>query len=213
MKTDQLIDLLATGVTPVVPRAASRMVQRASLIGLAGALLILMLFYGPRKDLASAMHWPMFWLKLGAPVVVALAGAILVARLGRPGVSARHWVWLAVAPVLVLWGLALVQWSAAVPAERPALLWGQTWRTCLWSVGLIGTPVFAAALWALRDLAPTRARQAGAAAGLLAGGVGAGVYALHCPELTAPFIAVWYVLGMALPVAAGWWLGPRVLRW
>ena len=107
----------------------------------------------------------------------------------------------------------MVQWSAAVPAERPALLWGQTWRTCLWSVGLIGTPVFAAALWALRDLAPTRARQAGAAAGLLAGGVGAGVYALHCPELTAPFIAVWYVLGMALPVAAGWWLGPRVLRW
>jgi len=24
---------------------------------------------------------------------------------------------------------------------------------------------------------------------------------------------VWYMLGMALPVALGAWLGPRVLRW
>ena len=68
-------------------------------------------------------------------------------------------------------------------------------------------------LRALRELAPTRLRLAGAAAGALAGGAGAAVYALHCPEFGAPFLAVWYVLGMALPVAAGAWLGPRVLRW
>jgi hypothetical protein len=33
------------------------------------------------------------------------------------------------------------------------------------------------------------------------------------PELQAPFLAVWYVLGMAVPVAVGALLGPRVLRW
>jgi hypothetical protein len=47
----------------------------------------------------------------------------------------------------------------------------------------------------------------------MAGGAGAAVYALHCPELQAPFLAVWYVLGMAIPVAAGALLGPRLLRW
>jgi hypothetical protein len=36
---------------------------------------------------------------------------------------------------------------------------------------------------------------------------------LHCPELGAPFIAVWYVIGMFIPALAGALLGPRVLRW
>ena len=35
----------------------------------------------------------------------------------------------------------------------------------------------------------------------------------HCVELTAPFLAVWYVSGIALPVLAGAVLGPRLLRW
>jgi hypothetical protein len=64
----------------------------------------------------------------------------------------------------------------------------------------------------MRSAAPTRPAVAGAAAGLLAGGLGATVYTLHCPELAAPFIGVWYVLGMAIPAAigavAGWFL-PR----
>jgi hypothetical protein len=74
-------------------------------------------------------------------------------------------------------------------------------------------PIFAAALLVLKSMAPTRPALAGAAAGGLAGGVGAAVYALHCVELTAPFLAVWYVSGIALPVLAGAVLGPRLLRW
>ena len=73
-------------------------------------------------------------------------------------------------------------------------------------------PMFAALLWALKGLAPTRPALAGAAAGALAGGAGAMVYALHCPELAAPYIAVWYVAGIALPVVAGALIAPRLLR-
>ena len=62
-------------------------------------------------------------------------------------------------------------------------------------------------------LAPTRLRLAGAAAGLLSGAVGALVYSLHCPELAAPFLGFWYLLGMLIPTAAGALLGPRLLRW
>ena len=72
---------------------------------------------------------------------------------------------------------------------------------------------YRANLWALRGAAPTRLAWAGAGAGLLAGALGALAYALHCPEMAAPFLAVWYLAGMALPTLAGAWLGPRVLRW
>jgi len=53
----------------------------------------------------------------------------------------------------------------------------------------------------------------GAAAGLLAGAAGALIYALHCPEMDAPFLAIWYLPGMLIPTAAGTLLGPRLLRW
>jgi len=48
---------------------------------------------------------------------------------------------------------------------------------------------------------------------LLAGSIGALIYALHCTEMAAPFLATWYVAGMLLPAAAGALLGPRLLRW
>jgi hypothetical protein len=38
-------------------------------------------------------------------------------------------------------------------------------------------------------------------------------YTLPCPELAAPFLGIWYLLGMLIPTAFGAWLGPRVLRW
>jgi len=47
----------------------------------------------------------------------------------------------------------------------------------------------------------------------LAGALATLVYALHCPESAAPFMAVWYVLGIAIPTVAGALLGRRVLRW
>jgi hypothetical protein len=75
------------------------------------------------------------------------------------------------------------------------------------------TPALAAALWAVRGLAPTRPRAAGFAAGLLAGSVGACGYALSCPEVSPAFVAVWYTLGIALTGALGAALGTRVLRW
>jgi hypothetical protein len=93
------------------------------------------------------------------------------------------------------------------------MVWGQTWRTCVFNIALIALPVFVASLVALKSLAPTQPALAGAAAGAMSAGAGAAVYALHCPELAAPFLAIWYVIGMALPVAAGALMGHRLLRW
>jgi hypothetical protein len=117
------------------------------------------------------------------------------------------------APVLMLWLLAVSVWLAAAPTQRAELIFGATWKTCPFNIALISVPLFAATLWVVKGLAPTRLALGGAGAGLLAGALSALVYALHCPESTAPFIAIWYSLGIAIPALAGALLGPRILRW
>ncbi|MEJ8848152.1 DUF1109 domain-containing protein [Variovorax rhizosphaerae] len=213
MKTDELVSLLAADTLPVPRRAASRRLVLALVVGVLLALLLMQLEYGVRRDLVQVMFWPMFWMKVLVPVTLAVAGFVMLQRLARPGVKVgASWLGLAL-PVLMLWTMAIVSYLMAPEERRSDMVWGQTWRTCMFSIAEISVPVFVAALVALRSLAPTRPAWAGAIAGAMSGAAGAAVYALHCTELTAPFLAIWYVGGMALPMAAGALLGPRILRW
>jgi len=109
--------------------------------------------------------------------------------------------------------LAAIVLARADPARRAVLFLGETAQSCPLLIALLAMPVFVAVVWAMKGLAPTRLRLAGAAAGLLSGAVGAVAYSVHCPEMQAPFIAFWYLLGMLIPTAAGAVLGPRLLRW
>ena len=90
---------------------------------------------------------------------------------------------------------------------------GDSWRVCPFLILAISAPAYLAVVWALRGMAPTRLRLAGGAAGLLAGGVGATVYGLHCREMSPAFVVTWYSLGVASCVAIGALTGPRLLRW
>jgi hypothetical protein len=109
--------------------------------------------------------------------------------------------------------LGVAMLLATPSGERVAAVLGESWSRCPWRVFALSLPALAGALWAVRGLAPTRLRAAGAAAGLLAGAVGAFGYALSCPETSPAFVALWYPLGMAVTAALGALLGPRVLRW
>ena len=213
MKTEDLVRLLACDTQPVRRHAPARRVAVALGLGTLLSLLLMLAQLGFNPDLGGYLRRPMFWVKFGAPLLMAAAAAPLVARLGRPGMPVgRAWLaWLA--PLAALWLLGIAVWAGAPDIARPYLLWGNTWRACPENIATLSLPVFLAALWSLRGLAPVRPALAGAGAGALAGATGAAVYALHCPELGAPFIAVWYGLGMAVPVAAGALLGPQVLRW
>jgi len=213
MKTDDLVSMLANGEVAVSRRRASSRIWLAVLLGLPFSFAILLSGYGVRHDIVQAMFWPMFWVKVLFPLCIAAAGFVAAERLARPGVKPRH-AWMgAVLPVLGVWLLAAIAWFTMPADDRMPALMGQSWRICAASIGLMALPVFVAALVALKGMAPTRPALAGAAAGALAGGVGASVYALHCMELTAPFLAVWYVSGIAVPVLVGALLGPRLLRW
>lgn len=213
MKTDQLVALLAAGAAPVAPHAVARRFAAALALGGLGAVLLLVFWLGLRPDLAQLARLPLFWVKPAFPAALAGAALLAAARLARPGMRLGR-VGLGLAwPLLLVWLVGAGMLAAAAPEQRLALVFGETWASCPFNVALLSLPLFVTLLWAMKGLAPTRLALAGAAAGLLAGALGALVYALHCPESSLTFLGIWYVLGMAIPTVAGALLGPRLLRW
>lgn len=213
MKTDELIAVLAANVEPVDARRFSRVLAWVLAGGVAVAAGLMLHKMGLNPDLPAYLGRGMFWVKLGFGVAVAALAARGVVRMARPGQSlgpvARAWL----LPIAALWLLGVVALLLAPATDRAALVFGATWRVCSFNIALLSLPMLLAGLVALRTMAPTRPARAGAAAGLLAGGAAAAVYALHCPELAAPFLAVWYVAGVLIPAAAGALLGRTMLRW
>lgn len=213
MKTDELVRMLAAQAAPVPPRAARRRLGAALLAGALLSLALLLATLGPRPDLAQALREEAFWLKQLYALALAGIAFALAQRLARPGMAAgapARLLWLPPAALAVL---ALAVLAVTSPEARGALLLGRTWRSCPFNIVLMALPLLGALLWGLKGLAPTRPGAAGAATGLLAGGLGTAVYALHCPESGVPFIALWYGLGMALSAALGALAGVRLLRW
>ncbi|MGP1679633.1 MAG: NrsF family protein [Burkholderiales bacterium] len=213
MRTDDLVTLLATGAGAVRPNQAARRYAIALGWGAAGAALLMAILLGPRHDFAAAMMMPMFWAKIAFVTSFAAASLLAALRLSRPGLNLVWVPGVLGAPVLAIWLLAAVVLVRADEAQRKVLFFGDTWNSCPFLIALLSAPVFVAVVWAMKGLAPTRLRLAGAAAGLLAGAVGTMVYSVHCPELAAPFIGFWYLLGILIPTAVGALLGPRLLRW
>lgn len=213
MKTDELITMLATGAGAVDAGVPQRRFALALGWGGFGALLLMAGLLGVRSDLPRMALEPMFWTKLTYCTALAAAALALAARMARPGAGAGGWAAALVVPLLAMWLLAAFALSGAAGPEREALVFGVTWRACAFNIALLSLPLFAALLWAIKGLAPTHLALAGAAAGLLSGAAAALIYSLHCPELGAPFLGIWYPLGMLIPAAGGAIVGPRLLRW
>ncbi len=213
MKTDDLIEMLATGPDVALAR---KPVGRNVLLVLGALLLsggLMALTLGVRPELAQAAMEPAFWLKVVFSVALAGAGWLATRQLSKPGARAAPLAWVVAAPVALVWCAAALALTQAAPDARAELFWGSTWRYCPPLIALMSLPVFAAALTIMRELAPTRLRLAGAAAGLASGAAAAAVYCLHCPEMSAAFVGFWYLLGMLVPTALGALIGPRVLAW
>jgi hypothetical protein len=213
MKTEELIDTLASGLQPV-PRGLTR--WRFTLAAAAGALvaLILMsLIWGIRPDLDIAMAGLMFWMKIGYTASVALVALAAAVVLTRPEARAPGWLWLALVPVMLFALRSAVELAGAPAGDRMQIWMGETWALCPAIVLALSFPVMATLMFAARSLAPTQLRLTGAVIGLASGASAATIYCLHCPEATATFVLSWYTLGMVLAAGVGALLGPRLLHW
>ena len=213
MKTDDLVLMLATGAGAVAAKAPLRRCLVAVGCATLVATLVMAIWLGVRPTLTGDMNQPMLWIKEIFCIALVAVGLFMVARLARPGAGLAWAPAVLAAPLLAMWGLAVFDLLAASPEDRTRLLLGISWTECPYNIVVLSVPIFVAIVWAMKGLAPTRLRLAGAAAGFASGAIGALVYSLHCPELAAPFVGVWYVIGMLIPTAAGALLGPRLLRW
>jgi hypothetical protein len=204
---------LSADVAPVSQWYVPQRLLAGIAIGAAISVFLVLALLGPRPDMHDAMGTAMFWLKLAYPLSLALIAGLAAERLARPAASARARIPWLVAPLLFVFVLGALEFFSAPPAARMPLLMGSSARLCPFFVLSASVPPLAGLVWAMRGLAPTRLREAGAAIGLAAGGAGAFAYAWHCTETGAPFLAVWFTLGIAAATFLGWLLGPRVLRW
>ncbi len=213
MQTDELIASLTSDLQPAQRNLIPRLLAWGSFVGLGFALLVLLVAYGLRPDLATAFFsWP-FWMKWTYAISLGLTAYILCERMARP---AGQLGWLAALPLLPVALLAVlsIRTQLALPeAARMATWLGHSAPFCPFNIGLLSLPVFAVLCRALRRAAPTQLRTTACIAGLLSGAIAAFVYGLFCNESSVSFVTTWYTLGMLLPAAVGALFGNALLRW
>lgn len=214
MNTQQLIHTLASDLQTdtIAARARPRWSRLAILTGLASlvSLAAIVLLLAPSPHLA---HGP------GATIgFSALAGATLAAgafwatlKLSYPEGRLGLW-WLLLPLGILLLGLGL-EMSQTPSSSWSTRLWGDSPGACFLCVTALSLPILVAALVALRDGAPTHPRLCGAMAGLLAGGIAAALYTLHCPENSLLFVASWHVPAVLTVTFLGALAAGRWLRW
>lgn len=213
MKTNELIDVLSKNIEPVDTRRLALRFGAAILGAISAALLVAVFALGVRADINEPVARAFVFGKLAfALAIVGLASIFLIKHL-RPGGEYRSGARLIALPFLALMSLAAINMMSASPSHWQHAVFHGGWLECLISIPIIAVAPFAVIMWAARLMAPTALTRAGALAGLLAGGVSAAAYALHCQGDSLPFIALWYGGTIFLCTLAGATLGRRLLRW
>ena len=211
MKTDDLIRALAADRTRPAPvwHVLGAALSCAALF----SAILFVVRLGPRPDIAAVAADPRFLFKFVVTLLLAGTALLTVLRLARPDAERFYWsIALAAAPALLAFGVA-VELVSLPPSTWGARLVGTNWSYCLTYIPLLSLPLLAAGLIGLRHAAPTRPALAGAVAGLLAGGLGATLYAAHCIDDSPLFVATWYTIAIAAMAIVGAVAGRRLLLW
>lgn len=212
MRTDELVHALVAD-RDAAQSSIGRPFALAIAVGFAISAVLFWMALGPRPDIAAAAATVRFDLKIVQALLLAATAAALALRLSQPGAGTRlQTVATAAVPVLLL--VAVLAELLVVPAGQwQSKLVGSNSRICLTAIPLLSLPLLAALLLALRHGAPTSRGAAGAAAGLVAGGLSAALYATHCTDDSPLFVATWYTIAIAAVTVLGAILGRRLLRW
>jgi hypothetical protein len=215
MRTDRLIDVLATNLAPTKRGRLWTALIWALVIGGLAAFLVMLATVGLRPDFAGGMPLGFMAPKLLFTLSLIGAGAVFLVRSMRPGQGSRKSFLLVFLPFLVVGsaGLITLALTGGNYTSCVRMMMGTRWQTCLLCIPLFAVIPFAALIWALRHGAPTNLRRTGAIAGLVAGALGATAYTFYCADDSLPFIAIWYGGSIALCAFIGAKLGPRLLRW
>jgi hypothetical protein len=183
-----------------------------ALVGVLAAACVFTLILTPRPDLSVAIATPRVAFKLLVMLTLIGAAGRFAFHMMRP--ETKSSLGSVIIPILALLAIGIAGELIASPLEAwRQLLIGSNALACLTLVPVLSLLPLAGILAALRYGAPSYPRYAGAAAGLMAGGVGGAVYAMHCSDDSPLFVMAWYGLSVAVVAAVGAVLGARWLRW
>lgn len=213
MNTQDLIRAVVADNASVRPPIRRTMIW-ALAGGILAAAVAFALMLHVRSDFGwSIVHSHRFQFKFAYTLAIAIPALLLAWQLVRPDGRTRGLLALFVLPVVMLAAAAVLE-LASVPADHWAIYAiGQNAFWCVTMIPILAAGPLAAMLYALRQGATSQPALAGAAAGLLASGIAATLYASHCVDDSPLFIALWYTPGIALVTAAGALIGKRMLRW
>lgn len=213
MKTDDLVNMLSTNIEAVDHRLVLRTIAGAVAVGAVAALGAVLIMLGGRADAWSAEALGFMVAKVAFAIAVVTLALFYLIRFARPTGDRRGSMVLVALPFIGIVGLAAMSLAFAPQLHWQVMLMGDEWLECLLSIPIIAIVPFALVVWAVRQAAPTDLRRAGALAGLVAGGLSAAGYALHCTADSLPFVAIWYSGTIMVCTLTGATLGPRLLRW
>jgi hypothetical protein len=213
VKTEKLIEMLSTNLEPVRGGELRNLVLTALAGGAIVAFCLMLAIFGVPAGPHGGESFGLKLVALAFTLGLVGASANLLVRLARPGDPGRQ----PLIPIGLLFLAMLVAGAVVLlltdSASWGGMIFGPQWAACLICIPLFAIAPFAALVWALRKGAPTGLARTGAIAGLLAGALGAAIFALHHPGGSIPFVILWYGGPIVLCALAGAILGPRLLRW
>lgn len=211
MKTDDLVNLLATDSSP--PWRFQWVLALAVAGGIGLAALLFFAAIGFRPDIDAALQTSRFLFKFVVTIALAVTATRALIGLGRPGGSfAQYGPALVLAPALLACAVLVELWLLPEAHWMPSLI-GHNARFCLTLVPLLSIGPLACFLAALRHGAPSQPGLAGAVAGLAASGIAATFYAANCTDDSPLFVMTWYPLAILIVTVAGYVVGRKLLRW
>src|SRR6478672_732442 len=214
MRTDELINtLVADHAAQPRPRPIGHGLVMAIIGGLAISSALFSLTLGVRPDILPALSTWRFDLKLSVNLVLVIAAAWVALRLSSPTTKLLSGMRALLVPALLLLA-AVIYELVTVPASAwLSRAMGVNGVMCLASIIFLSVLPLTATIYALRQGAPASPAVMGAVGGLLAGALGATVFAIHCTNDSPLFVAIWYALAIGLTAIVGLLVGQYVLRW
>jgi hypothetical protein len=214
MRTDDLINtIVADHAVQPRPRPVGYVLGMAIIGGLAISAALFSITLGPRPDILSALSTWRFDTKWADNLVLVIAATWVALRLSRPTAAPRTAMRALMVPVFLLMAAVLYELVTVSASEWPSRAIGVNGMMCFANIIFLSVFPLTTTIYALRQGAPMSPALAGAAAGLLAGALGATVFAMHCTNDSPLFVAIWYALAIGLMSMFGLLIGRHALRW
>lgn len=172
-----------------------------------GLALICTFFAGHFNATKVIMSFP-FQFKTATMTILAVAAFLTLQREGVPGSDMRIAWSILLAPAAL--GLLVMLDGGSYP---PFGTHRESVPICFLAICGASAPALFILLRTMRAAVVTRPGVAGALAGLLAGALGAGAYAIACRNDGPLFVFIWYDLAVATVCVLGALVGQRYLRW